>query len=119
MKTWWDYVGLLIFLYLLPFIAGVLPTFERFGRFWGGGPIREFFINFVATRLPQNKAEILVRKFSESTTMGEIIIYFPIALNISLITLFVGYLIGFTSIEMNNYIRTNVYKSKRQKAKGI
>jgi hypothetical protein len=119
MKTWWDYLRPLIFFYLVPFIAGVLPTYQRFGHFWGGGPIREFFINFVATRLPHDKAEILVRKFSEATTMGEIIIYLPIALNISLITLLLGYLIGFLSIEINNYIRTNVYKSKRQKAKGI
>lgn len=104
---------------MVPFIAGVLPTFEKFGHYWGGGPIREFFINFVASRLPHDKAEILVRKFSESTTSGEIFIYIPIALNISLVTLLFGYLISFLSIEINNYVRTNVYKSKRQKAKGI
>lgn len=118
MKTWWDYLVFLIILYLLPFVAGLLPTFEKFDRYWGGGVIREYFINLVASKLPDDKAQILVEKFNESSTMGEIMIYLPIAINISLITLFIGYLIGFVSIEVNNYIRTNVYKSKRLKAKG-
>jgi hypothetical protein len=118
MKTWWDYLGLMIFLFLLPIIAGILPTFEKFDKFWGGGVVREYFINLLAGRLPDDKAAILVQKFNESGVGGEILLYLPIALNISLITLFIGYLIGFVSIEVNNFIRTNVYQSKRQKAKG-
>jgi hypothetical protein len=118
MKTWWDYAAFLVILYLLPFVVGILPTVERFGRFWGGGPVRQFALNFVSSRMPADKAEILVNKFNDSTTLGEVLIYLPIALNVSLLLLIVGYFIGFLSIEINNYIRTNVYKSKRDKAKG-
>lgn len=118
MKTWWNYLYLVVLAIILPFIAGLLPTVQLKGKYVGGGPTREYFVNLVASILPPEKADILINHFMQASIVKEILLYLPIAINLSAIALLIVYALGTISIEVNNYVKTSIYKSQRQKAKG-
>jgi len=118
MKTWWNYVGLIVMAIIVPFIIGLIPTFEFNGKIFGGGPIRQYIVNHIATYLPPSTANELIAQFMNGTTQDEIILYLPIAFNISAITLIIAFCFGTVLIEINNFIKNSIYKSERQKAKG-
>ncbi len=118
MKTWWNYVYLIVIAMALPLFAGLLPTWEYKGKYFGGGIAREYAINFVAEYLPNEKATLLIEKFMSGTTSTEIMLYLPIAINVSAVALIIVYCVGTILITVNNLITNSIYQSKRQKAKG-
>lgn len=118
MKTWWNCIPLIIGAIIIPFIAGILPTIKIKNNFYGGGVVRETAVNLLAEILPLEAGNKLVSAFIEGSIKMEILLYLPIAINLSAIALVIAYCLSTIWIESNNLIKTNIYKSKRQRAKG-
>ena len=117
MKTWWNLLPAIVLAIVIPFLIGILPTIEVNNKHLGGGPIRQYFINIVAGNISPEKSAHLVELFENATVSGEIGLYLPIALNMSLASLLFMYCIGYTVIEGSNYIKNNIYNSQRSRAK--
>ncbi len=118
MKTWWNYGFFIFFAIVIPFVPGLLPTIQLNGVYLGGGPVRQFFVNSIASHLPQEVGHKMVNSFMTGDIFDEIILFLPIALNISVITLLFVYCICVALIEGNNYVKSRIYHSQREKAKG-
>ncbi len=117
MKTWFNYLFIMIFASLIPFIIGLLPTIETGGRHYGGGPIRQYFVNKMVLILPSDKSELLVDKFMSGSVVDEYILYLPIALNISFCVFFITYCICNIFMTLNNSYVSNKFHSQRKIAK--
>lgn len=116
-KTWWDFYPMMALAAAIPIIAGILPTVQLNGVYWGGGRVRQFAINFVAERLPAEGAQKIVTAFMESNTLGEIMLYMPIALNLVVISVFIAYSLAYTIIEVSNFINRSRFDQQRSNAK--
>ena len=119
MKTWWNYGFLIVLAIIVPFLIGVLPTIQVKSVYLGGGPVRQFAVNAVAQRLPPDVGNKMVNYFMAGTPVDEMLLYLPIAFNVSAFTLLFVFCFGTVAIETSNFIKNRVYQSQRQKAKGI
>lgn len=119
MKTWWDYWPALAFVFALPFAFGALPTVKLLNTYYGGGVIRQYAINTIATFFPTPAGQEYIDAFEHSSKLGEFILYSPIALNISAVLLTISYLLISLVIYITNLIKRKEYKSQRNASKGI
>lgn len=118
MKTWWNFLHALVLAFLIPFIAGALPTLEFKGVFFGGGVVREFTINHVAQWLPHDKGTQYVSAFSSASFGREYLLYLPIALNIGTVLFTAMACIYSIFISASNWIYRKEYQSQRKASKG-
>jgi len=118
MKTWWNFLPALLLVFLIPFIAGALPTLEIKGQYWGGGVVREFAINHVAQWLPHGKGQQYVAAFSQASLIREYVLYLPIALNVATVLFAVMACFYSMFITTSNWIDRKVYQSQRKASKG-
>lgn len=117
MKTWFNYIFFLVFASAVPFIVGLLPTIEAGGRFFGGGPVRQYFVNLMVHLLPAEKSDALVNKFMSGGMAQEYLLYLPIALNLALICFLMGYCVCSIFMTINNSYLSNKFHSQRHTAK--
>lgn len=118
MKTWWHYFPLLILSALIPFGAGLLPTLEWEGHYYGGGPVREWAINTMHWVLSDTAQAQLVAHFMRAPGIAEeYLLYLPFAFNASLLCVWLGFALGQSAISTNNWFITQKYNSQRKAAK--
>ena len=117
MKTWWHYYPMLIIAGLIPFGIGTLPTVEVHGNYLGGGPIRQYAINWMADWLPAPANGQLVQAFMNTNQWGEYWLFLPVALNVSLLTCWIAFAVGQAVISLNNWVTSQKYHSQRLAAK--
>jgi len=119
MKTWWDFLGVIILALVVPLLIAVAPTVEINGKFLGGGVVRQWVINNASNFLPVETANFFVSKFENATAIGEAFLFLPFAVNISAALLLIIFCIGNVIINVQNFISTSKFQSQRKKAKGI
>ncbi|MCG8313812.1 MAG: hypothetical protein MI976_11395 [Pseudomonadales bacterium] len=117
MKTWWHYYPMLIIVALIPLGIGALPTIELNGHYLGGGPVRQFGVNFIAGWLPDQAGNVFITEFMANDPQGEYILYLPFAINTALIISWIAYGTGQTIISLNNWATSKKYHSQRLAAK--
>jgi hypothetical protein len=117
MKTYWDYLPGFILVAILPFIVGALPTVQVFNRMLGGGPIRQFAINWVGRYLPSEPRSQLVDAFMSASKLGEYLLFLPIALNIALVLMWLVAITAAINVHFQNWFIANKYQSTRKAAK--
>jgi hypothetical protein len=113
-KTWLDIFPVFIILPFLVFGAAFIPTFELKGKFYGGGPIREYIINKSEVFLPNDIFFQMKQYFLSATVTQETILYSIFALNIILFLLWATYIFGGIYITIFNKIGNSAYQSKRK-----
>ena len=118
MKTWWNYWPLMVIAFLIPFLIGALPTLDFNNKFYGGGIIRQHAINTIAVELPVAANNKYLNAFDSASTMGEYILYLPIALNCSAILMIATFLFFTFTMKVTNWMKRGEYKSQRKASKG-
>ena len=118
MKSWYEFWPIILLFGLIPLLAGLVPTQEFKGTYYGGGVIREATINAATHLMPTKTANVVVDKFMNSTTSGEYMIYLPFAMNVSLLFMWLAYFIGSAVMTINNLIYKRSYQARRLGAKG-
>ncbi len=117
MKTWWNLYPILFLGSLPPFLIGVLPTVPIEGKLYGGGPMRQAAINWLASWLPADKAALYVENFMTANWFDEFILFLPIAINASLLMAWLWFGLGQTAISVNNWFTNSSYQASRKAAK--
>lgn len=117
MKTWYQFWPALVFAFILPFVPGLLPTFDLLGQFWGGGPVREFVVNIMVEYLPVATGNNLIERFENGTAVTEFLLYAPVAINISLILMWLVFAFVTMTINVSNIYESAEYESQRKAAK--
>lgn len=116
MKTWWSFIPIMVFVSAIPFILGLIPTFLLDGRYFGGGPIMEWVINWVASWAPVHIAIPLVEHFQQT---GSYWVYLPIAFNLSALLLLLSSLMSKAAMIVLNINKIKQYEKQRQMVKGV
>ena len=113
-KTWIDVIPAFIILPLVPFMVAFIPTFNFKGSYYGGGPIREYVINKMEIFIPFDNFVLIKEYFYQATVSQEIMLYSIFALNISIIILWVTFILGGLYMKIYNTIGNSAYQSKRK-----
>jgi len=97
---------------------GFLPTIFEAGRYWGGGPIRQWMLNMVLIPiLSYEQAESIVAWFDEATVFEECLMYGIIILNLNILVLPLLYTIGNAMMRFSNWITVTNLDLKRKAAR--
>ena len=124
MKTWWDFAPAIVIALFAPLVVLALPTIfvsiPYFGgdHHLGGGPIRQWLVNYLAALMPSATATRYVDAFNQANYMGECLLVLPVALNVSAALLVVVYATSSAQIYIGNKAKNRIYQSKRKASKG-
>ncbi len=116
MKTWFSFLPVLIVMAVLPFLLGLIPTWEMPNGYVGGGPIMEWSINWVASWAPNHIAVAMAGSFERT---GSFWVYFPLALCASAVNLTVSYGVCLAIMTGYNKNKIKQYEKQRQLVKGV
>ncbi len=100
-------------------MLGFLPTVFEMGRYWGGGPVRQWMLNtFLLPLLSYSHAEQIVYWFNhEATIFQECLMYGVIILNLDIFSLPVIYGIGNGVMKLLNWSTVKELNLKRKAAR--
>jgi hypothetical protein len=118
MKTWWDFYPVMILAVALPFLIGLAPTFEFASMTIGGGLVRQYGVNQVASFLPLEAGQTYVDAFMAAGYGGEVLLFLPIALNVSAVMAAITFAVFSGVIGLGNWVKRSELDSQRKASKG-
>ena len=94
---------------------GFLPTIFKAGRYWGGGPVRQWLLNTVLIPLlSDTHGEQIAQWFNTATVTQEYIMYSIIILNLNLLVIPILYGCGNGIMKIINWISVRDLELKRE-----
>lgn len=118
MLTWMRFWPVFVGPVLLLNVLGFLPTVFEGGRYWGGGPIRQWMLNtLLIPLLNVSQAEQIVQWFNEASVLQECVMYGILILNLDLLLMPVFYGFGQGIMRVLNWMTVKDLALKRQAAR--
>ncbi len=115
MLTWIRFWPVFVGPVLLLNGLGFLPTLFEGGRYWGGGPIRQWMLNtLLIPILSVSQTEQIVQWFNEASVLQECVMYSLLILNLDIVLMPVFLGIGTGIMKVLNWITVKDLALKRQ-----
>jgi hypothetical protein len=115
MITWLTYWPVLLTPTVILSALAALPTWTLNGRFVGGGPVREYYLNhFILPVLPTDASSSLVAWFSTASGLQEWLLSLAVAVNLNALMLPLLYALGVLIIGLSSWASKKNIDLKRQ-----
>lgn len=117
MRTWYNTFWIFV-LALFPAMAALMPTFTIKNKILGGGPFREWLTNLTIKMISDDQKKNVAISFNEGGFIDELLTAGPALMVITLLAIWLCFLIGEAQISIVNTMTKNSQKSLRKAIKG-